>query len=151
MFDRKYILYALNAVSGAAMVAGAAWLSYNLFAARDAETPVRVVNSITVDPSILLVGRPFTAYINVTLTRLCPYEVHWSLIRKADGVEVLKTVEQIKPAPAAVGTQDLPPSIRYVPPSVAPGEYRYVSDIIDLCPDGHAFTAARKGVDIFIR
>lgn len=141
----------LNASSGLALLCAAGWFSYNLFSTRDAELPPRVVNSITVEPSILLAGKPFTARINVTLNRLCPYEVHWSLVRKPDGVEVVKIIEPIKQPPASLGAQDLPASLRYVPASVPPGEYKYVSEVLDICVDGHTYTTIRKGADVIIR
>jgi hypothetical protein len=141
----------LNVVSGAALLSAAAWFSYNLFSTRDAELPPRVVNSITVEPSILLAGKPFTAHINVTLNRLCPYEVRWSLIRAGDGVEIVRIIEPIKQPPAQIGTFELPASPRYVPASVAPGEYKYASEVVDLCPEGHTYTTVRKNADVIIR
>lgn len=142
----------LNILSGTALLIAATWFSYNLFSTRDAEIAPRVVNSITIEPSILLAGKPFLAHINVTLNRLCPYEVHWSLVRKSDGVEVVKIIEPIKQPPAQLGQQELPASTRYVPASVEPGEYRYVSEVLDLCQDSaKTFIAVRHNVDISIR
>lgn len=141
----------LNVISGAALLVAATWFSYNLFSTRDAELPPRVVNSITLEPTILLAGKPFTAHINVTLNRLCPYEVHWSLVRQTDNLEVVKIIEPVKQPPEKTGTQELPNSIRYVPSSVAPGEYKYVSEVFDLCPDGHTYTSVRRNVDLTIR
>jgi len=141
----------LNVSSGAALLFAAAWFSYTLFSARDAELPPRVVNSITIEPSILLAGKPFNANINVTLNRLCPYEVQWSLVRQSDGVEVVKIIEPLKPPPTQLGTQDLPPSPRYVPSSVEPGAYKYVSEVYDLCPDGKTYTSVRRNLPITIR
>lgn len=141
----------LNIVSGAALCLTAAWFSFNVFAAKDAELAPRIVNSITLEPTILLAGKPFYAHINVTLNRLCPYEVHWSLVRKAGGVEAVKIIEPVEPPPAATGTQELPVITRFVPLSVSPGEYRYVSEVFDLCPDGHTYTSVRRNVDLTVR
>ncbi len=141
----------LNVVSGACLLAAATWFSFNLFSARDAELPPRVVNSITIEPTILLAGKPFNAHINVTLNKLCPYEVHWSLVRKPDGLEVVKIIEPVKQPPTALGPQELPAVVRYIPATVAPGEYKYVSEVLDLCADGHTYTSVRKGVDMVIR
>jgi hypothetical protein len=142
---------ALNVASAVALMVAAAWFSYTMFASRTADLAPRVVNSITIEPSILLAGHPFNAHINVTLNRLCPYEVHWSLVRKTDGVEVVKIVEPIQQPPAATGTQELPPVVRYIPASVAAGEYRYVAEVYDLCPEGHTYTSVRHNADIVIR
>lgn len=142
---------ALNLVSGACLIAASAWFVSNLLASREAELPPRIVNSITVEPTILLAGKPFVAHINVTLNRLCPYEVRWSLVRVADGVEVVRIIEPVKPAPATLGTVELPATPRYVPASVAPGEYKYISEVVDLCPEGHTFTAPRKHADVIVR
>lgn len=149
--NNPYAKTALNITSGLALFCAAAWGSYTLFAAKDAEQPPRVVNSITLEPTVLLAGKPYVAHINVTLNRLCPYEVHWSLVRKTDNVEVVKIVEPIKAAPAALGTQDLPDAKRYIPYSVDPGDYKYISEVFDLCPDGHTYTSVRRNVDITVR
>lgn len=141
---------ALNFGSATALLVAATWFSFNLFSTQRAELAPRIVNSITLEPTILLAGKPFVAHINVTLNRLCPYEVHWSFVRD-DGLEVAKIVEPVKPPPAALGTQDLPPAIRYVPYEVAPGDYKYVSEVFDLCADGHTYTSVRRNVDITIR
>jgi hypothetical protein len=143
--------FILNIVSGAALLAAASWFSYNIFSTKDAELPPRIVNSIQIEPAILLPGSKFKAHINVTLNRLCPYEVHWSLVRVTDGVEVVKVIEPIKPAPLTLGTQDLPVSDRYIPNAIGPGEYKYVSEVYDMCPDGHTFTSIRHDVPITIR
>lgn len=142
---------ALNVVSGAALLCAASWFSYNLFSTREADVPPRIVNSITIEPSILLAGKPFTARINVTLNKLCPYEVRWSLVRVADGLEVVRIIEPIKQPPAETGKQDLPPVQRYVPSSVAPGEYKYVSEVADICGQGHTYISVRKNADVIIR
>lgn len=141
---------ALNLVSGTALLVAAAWFSFTLFYSRDADLPPRVVNSISIEPTTLLVGKPFTARINVTLNRLCPYEVRWSLVRVDDNVEAIKIVLPIRQPPAALGTQDLIVE-RFVPASVEPGEYKYVSDVSDLCPDGHTYISVRKNVNLTIR
>lgn len=148
---KRWVITLLNITSGAALLTAATWFSYSLFSTRDAELPVRVVNSITLEPSILLAGKPFIAHINVTLNRLCPYEVHWSLVRKADGLEVVKIIEPVKQPPAQLGTQELPISSRYVPASVEPGDYKYVSEVLDLCPGSRTFIAVRHNVDLSIR
>jgi hypothetical protein len=141
----------LNCVSGLALVVAASWFSYNMFASRDADTPPRIVNSIVLEPTILLAGKPFIAHINVTLNKLCPYEVHWSLVRVGDGVEVVKIIEPVRQPPAVLGLQELPPAPRYVPQTVAPGQYKYVSEVFDLCPDGHTYISVRKNVELTIR
>lgn len=141
----------LNIVAGAALLAASAWFSYNLLSTRQSELAPRIVNSIALEPTILLAGKPFKAHINVTLNRLCPYEVHWSFVRKSDGLEVAKIVEPVKQPPAELGTQDLPDAVRYVPIEVGPGYYQYVSEVFDLCADGHTYTSVRRNVDITIR
>jgi hypothetical protein len=148
---KRSLAVALNIVSGAALLAASAWFVNNMLTARDAELPPRVVNSITIEPSILLAGKPFTAHITVTLNKLCPYEVHWSLVRAGDGLEVVKIIEPIKQPPLALGLQELPPTLRYVPTSVAPGEYKYVSEVLDLCEGGKTFISVRKNADVIIR
>lgn len=146
-----YVTLGLNLVCGACLIGASAWFVNNMLAVRQAELPPRIVNSIVIEPTILLAGKPFTVQINVTLNRLCPYEVHWSLVRTGDGVEVVKIIEQIKQPPAALGTQDLPLSTRYVPTGVAPGEYKYASEVYDICPDGHTYTSVRRNVTLSIR
>lgn len=141
----------LNVTSVIALLAASSWFSYTIFSTMDAELPPRVVNSVSIEPSILLAGSKFKAHINVTLNRACPYEVHWSLVRMSDGVEAVKVIEPIKPAPAALGTQDLPASDRFVPDKIVPGDYKYVSEVYDMCPDGHTFTSVRHDVPITIR
>jgi len=141
----------LNVSSALALLVAATWFSYNLFSTRDATVPPRIVHSITIEPSILLAGKPFVAHIDVTLNKLCPYEVHWSLVRRSDGVEVVKIIEPIKQPPAQLGRQELPVSTRYVPSSVEPGDYRYVSEVLDLCPGAKTTLAVRHNVDISIR
>lgn len=147
----KWSILGLNVVSGVALLLAASWFSYTMFNTRDAELPVRVVNSITLEPTILLAGKPFLTRVNVTLNKLCPYEVRWALVRQTDGVEIVRIVEDVKEPPAQTGTQDLPPSKRYVPASVLPGEYRYMAEVFDLCPGAHGSTPVRKGLDISIR
>lgn len=143
---------ALNVVSGACLIAASAWFVNNMLASRDAELPPRVVNSITLEPSILSAGKPFVAHIFVTLNKLCPYEVHWSLVKSSDNVEIVRIIEPVKQAPSSVlGPQELPPMTRYVPSSVPPGEYKYVSEVLDLCPDGHTYTSIRKNADLIVR
>lgn len=141
----------LNVVSGGALVTAATWFSFALFSARDAEVPPRIVNSITLEPTILLAGKPFAAHINVTLNRLCPYEVEWSLVRQGDGLEVVKIIEPVKQPPEKLGTQDLPPTTRYTPSSVDPGEYKYRSVVYDICSDGKTYTSIRREIPISIR
>lgn len=141
----------LNAVSVITLLAASAWFSYTIFSTMDAELPPRIVNSVSLEPSILLPNSKFKAHINVTLNRLCPYEVHWSLVSVSDGVERVKVIEPIKPAPTVLGTQDLPVSDRFVPDKIPPGEYKYVSEVYDMCPDGHTFTSVRHNVPITIR
>ncbi len=141
----------LNVASGTALLCAAAWFSYNLFSTRDAELPPRIVNSIVLEPTILLAGKQFTARINVTLNRLCPYEVRWSLVRRTDGVEVVKIIEPVKQPPEQIGTQDLPITTRYVPATVEPGEYKYVSEVFDICPNGHTYTSVRRDIPLTIR
>jgi hypothetical protein len=142
---------ALNVISGIALLSAATWFSYNLFATKDAELPPRIINKITLEPTILLAGKPFVTHVNVTLNQLCPYEVRWSLVRQSDNLEVVRIIEPIKQPPAEIGTQDLPPFNRYVPSSVQPGEYKYLAEVADLCPGGHAVTSVRSNVDISIR
>lgn len=142
---------ALNVVSGVALFCAAVWFSYTLFASRDLDVPPRIVNSITLEPTILLPGQQFDAHINVTLSRLCPYEVHWSLVRAIDNVEVVKIVEPIRGPPAQTGTQEVPSHIRVIPLSVERGRYKYVSEVYDLCPGGRTYTSVRRNVDITVR
>lgn len=141
----------LNIVSGGALLCAATWFSYNLFSAKDAEVPPRIVNTITVEPTILLAGKPFSVRINVTLNKLCPYEVRWSLVRTADNVEVVRIIEPIKQPPANLGTQDLPTVARFVPSSVEPGVYKYVAEVADICSQGHTTLSIRKNADVIIR
>lgn len=143
--------WALNLVSGACLIAASAWLVNTMLASREADLPPRIVNSIMLEPTILLPGRAFKAHINVTLNKLCPYEIHWSLVRVADGVEVVKVIEPVKQPPAELGTQELPVSDRYIPSSTAPGEYQYVSEVFDLCGNGHTYISVRKNVSITVR
>ncbi len=147
--------FTLNVTSGAALLLMAAWFSYNLFASRDVDLPPRLVNSVTIEPSIVLAGKPFKTSVNVTLNKLCPYEVHWSLTKQtagADGgLEVVKVIEPVKQPPPTLGTQDLPPTIRYVPNSVEPGEYKFISEVYDQCPDGHTYTSVRHNVSLTVR
>ena len=147
----KYIATMLNVVSGAALFLAVIWFSYTLFASRDLDVPPRIVNSITLEPTILLPGQSFDAKINVTLNRLCPYEVHWSLVRAIDNVEVVKIVEPVRVSPAQLGTQDIPSHIRIIPLSVERGRYKYVSEVFDLCPSGRTYTSVRRNVDITVR
>src|ERR1035437_8861359 len=141
----------LNIVSGVALFCAASWFSYALFASRDLDLPPRLVNSITLEPTILLPGQSFDARINVTLNRLCPYEVHWSLVRAIDNVEVVKIVEPVRSPPAQIGTQDVPSHLRTIPLSVERGRYKYVSEVFDLCPGGRTYTSVRRNVDITVR
>jgi hypothetical protein len=141
----------LNVFSGAALLCAAAWFSFTLFSSRDAGLPPRVINSLVLEPTILLAGKPFTTHINVTLNRLCPYEVHWSLVRQTDNVEVAKIIEPVQQPPAQIGTQDISPSQRWVPVSVTPGEYKYISEVYDICPGGHTYTSVRTSIPITVR
>lgn len=143
--------FALNFASATALLVMATWFSYNLFSSREIDMPPRIVNSVTIEPSILLAGKPFQAKVNVTLNKLCPYEIHWSLIRQDNGLEVVKLVEPTKQPPATLGTQDLPPTTRYVPNSVEPGAYKFVSEVYDQCPDGHTYTSVRFPVALTVR
>ena len=147
----SYIVTALNVVSGTALFCAAVWFSYTVFASRDADLPPRIVNSIILEPTILLPGQSFDAKINVTLNRLCPYEVHWSLVRAIDNVEVVKIVEPVRVSPAQLGTQEVPSHIRTIPLSVERGRYKYVSEVFDLCPGGRTYTSVRRNVDITVR
>jgi len=141
----------LNVASGACLLAASAWFVNNLLSAREADVPPRVVNSITIEPSVLFAGKPFNAHINVTLNKLCPYEVRWSLVRIADGLEVVRIIEPVKQPPAELGRQDLPTVQRYVPASVAPGAYKYVSEVADICGQGHTYLSVRKNADVIVR
>ena len=147
----SYIATVLNVVSGAALFCAAVWFSYTLFASRDLDVPPRIVNSIILEPTILLPGQSFDAKINVTLNRLCPYEVHWSLVRAIDNVEVVKIVEPIRTPPTQLGTQEVPSHIRTIPLSVERGRYKYISEVFDLCPGGRTYTSVRRNVDITVR
>lgn len=155
MFDKvlasRPATIALNVISGTMMVLAVAWFVNTMLGARDVDLPPRIVNSITLSPTILLAGKPFTANVNVTLNKLCPYEVQWSLVREGDGVEVVKIIEPVRQPPDKVGTFDLPPVTRYVPSSVEPGEYKYFSVAYDMCADGHTYTSPRKGIPLSIR
>jgi hypothetical protein len=141
----------LNVVSGAALLVASAWFVNNLISTRDIDIPPRIVNSVVLEPTIMLPGHPFRAHINVTLNKLCPYEVHWSLVRATDNVEVVKVIEPIKQPPAETGTQELPVVDRYIPSSTAPGDYQYVSEVYDICGKGHTFISVRKNVGVNIR
>lgn len=147
----KVAIVALNCLSGAALFCAAAWFSFNMFAARDADIPVRVINHVALEPTIMLAGKTFTVHVNVTLNKLCPYEIRWSLSRKADGIEVVRIIEPVRPPPAQTGTQDLPPFIRLIPQTVEPGEYRYIAEMIDRCPGAQPFTSTRYDQPITIR
>lgn len=149
--DNKVAIFALNVISGVALVGASAWFVNTVMSAKDEGLSPRIVNSIVLEPTILLSGKPFTAHINVTLNRLCPYEVEWSLVRQPGGVEVVKIVEPLKQPPEKLGTQDLPDTKRFVPSSVEPGEYKYVSVVYDLCSDGHTYTSVRRNVDLSVR
>lgn len=149
--DNKLAILGLNIVSGAALIAASAWFVDNMMSAKEAELAPRIVNSIVLEPTILLAGKPFAAHINVTLNRLCPYEVEWSLVRQPGGVEAVKIHEPLRQPPEKTGTQDLPDTKRYVPSSVEPGEYKYVSVVYDICSDGHTYTSVRRNVDLSIR
>jgi hypothetical protein len=159
MFDlNKYadshnsrIATTLNVVSGVVLFCVATWFSYTLFASRDLDLPPRLVNSIVLEPAILLPGQSFDAHINVTLSRLCPYEVHWSLVRAIDNVEVVKIVEPVREPPAQAGTQDIPSHNRVIPLNIERGRYKYVSEVYDLCPGGRTYTSVRRNVDITVR
>lgn len=140
----------LNVVCGIALLGASAWFVNNLLSTRDADTPPRIVGAITIEPSILLPGKQFTAHIGVTLNRLCPYEVHWSLVRRSDNVEVAKIIEPVKQPPANLGLQELIVT-RYIPLSVLPGDYQYISEVFDLCPNGQTYTSVRRHADITIR
>jgi hypothetical protein len=146
----KYAVYALNVSSGIALLVAAAWFSFNLFSTRDADLPARVINGVTLQPAILVAGKPFEVHVNVTLNKLCPYEVHWSLARRTDGVEVVKIIEPVRQPPSELGTQDLPLFTRYVPATVSPGEYRYLAEVFDLCQGAHDISSARRNIDITI-
>lgn len=147
----KWAVLALNMASGTALLCAATWFSFTMFNTRDAELPVRIVNRITLEPTILLAGKPFVTHVNATLNKLCPYEVRWSLVRQGDGVEVVRIVEPVKDPPAQTGTQDLPPFNRYVPSTVQPGEYNYLAEVFDLCPGVHAVTPVRSSITISVR
>lgn len=141
---------ALNVVTGAALVASASWFSYTLFNAREASINPREVESIVLEPTILTAGQPFFAHVKVKLNKLCPYEVHWSLVRRSDNVEIVKIIEPTVQPPAALGEQELPTKKRFVPSSVDPGEYTYVSEVFDHCSD-HIYTSVRRNVNLTIR
>lgn len=149
--NNPYANGALNVISALALVSAASWFSYEMFSSRSIEQPPRIVNSITIEPTIVLPGTKFNAHINVTLSKLCPYEVHWSLVRKTDGLEVVKIVEPVQQPPASIGTMELPPFTRYIPASVAPGDYRYVAEVYDLCAEGHTYISVRHNADITVR
>jgi hypothetical protein len=143
--------FVLNVASGGALLVMAAWFSYIMFSSREIDMPPRIVNTIAVEPTILLAGKPFKTTVNVTLNKLCPYEVHWSLVRTDNNLEVVKLVEPVKQPPPVIGTQDLPPIIRYIPNSVEPGEYKFISEVYDQCPDGHTYTSVRHNVSLTVR
>ncbi len=139
----------LNIVSGAALLFAASWFSYNIFQAKDSDVPPRIMKEFRIEPSILLVGKPFTIHATSYLSKLCPYEVHWSLVRKSDRVEVVRIVEPVQPAAKELG--DVKYDItRYVPAGTAPGDYQYVSDTTDICPD-RVYPGSRRATDITIR
>jgi hypothetical protein len=140
----------LNVTSGLALIGAAAWFSFTVFAAKEAAVPPRVVESIVLEPTILTAGQPFIAHIKVHLYKLCPYEVHWSLVRKSDHVEAVKIIDPIRQPPAQLGEQELAPIKRYIPQTVSPGDYTYVSEVFDICP-GTTYTSVRRNVDITIR
>lgn len=144
----------LNWVSGAALLVAVTWFSYTLFNSREVDLPPRVINSITLEPTILLAGKPFNAHVNVTLNKLCPYEVQWSLVKHGgsnEGLEVVKIVEPVHTAGDKLGTFEQDPVSRYIPSTVEPGEYKYVSQVYDICADGHTYTSVRRNVVITIR
>jgi hypothetical protein len=148
--SRPWATYLLNVVAATALIGGTAWLTYTLSAARNVQVPARIVEDIKIEPAILLAGKPFHIHIRVFLNKLCPYEVHWSLVRKADNVEVVKIVEPTKQPPAALGEQELAAADRWIPVGVAPGEYMYVSEVFDIC-GAHTYTSVRRNVDVTIR
>src|ERR1035437_7614978 len=150
-FSWKTIL--LNGSAIVAVLGVAAWFSFIMVSLSNEETfTPRIINSIKIEPSNLHAGSTFKVFTNVTLNRLCPFQVKWSLVRKSDGVEVVKIVEPGQPALVQSGTQDLPPTKRLIPPAVAPGEYRYVSEETDLCPGagGLSVTAARHNINLIV-
>lgn len=142
---------ALNVFAGIALLVGSSWFFHTWFGLRTEEQAPRVVNSITLEPTILLAGKPFYAHVNVTINRLCPYEVHWSLVERTSNVEAVKIIEQIKPAMTLLGTQDIPPVARWVPSSVGAGDYRYMVEVYDICGEGHTYVSVRRSADVTIR
>jgi hypothetical protein len=151
-FSWKTVL--LNGSAMIAVLMAVSWFSLRMISLSNEEnfTP-RIINSIRIEPANLRAGSSFMVFTNVTLNRLCPFQVKWSLVRKVDGVEVVKIVEPVQSTITQSGTQDLPPTKRLIPTTVAPGEYRYVSEETDLCPGagGLSVTAARHNINITVR
>ena len=94
--------------------------SYLLFESRNLDVARKNV-TISISPSEMAAGQDFQVDITQTLVLLCPYEVHWSLSRASDHVEVLSVIDDIRPAHTATGP-NVAKSHHFLPPGVAPGQ-----------------------------
>lgn len=111
--------------------------SYLLFESRNLDVARKNV-TIRISPSEMAAGQEFQVDITQTLILLCPYEVHWSLSRASDHVEVLSVIDDIRPAHTATGP-NVAKSHHFLPPDVAPGQYVYTSKVTDLCNSGKSY------------
>jgi hypothetical protein len=109
----------------------------------------RVINKVWIEPTTLHPGGQFVVHVNATINQLCPGETHWSLIRKADGVEVLKVIQPT--TPTKIGENSFE-ATRLLPSTVPPGEYFYFASIYDYCgPNRATFLATTQHIPLTVK
>jgi hypothetical protein len=127
-----------NWAVGSALLIAFSVGSYLLFSGRN-EQSARVMTKmeITSDQPVAP-GQIFRLRVRETLNALCPYQIHWFLVRP-DHIEALSVIEPVRPAQPQLGLVTAE-NEHTVPADFKPGNYTYTSQVFDLCP-GHSYVS----------
>lgn len=145
MLEKPRATLALNIGSGVVLFFAATWFSYTWFHVKTlAEPSARMMHTVEIVPTELAPGDAFEVHVDQTMTMLCPFEIHWSFVRQSDFVEAVSVVEPVRPARTTPGRINIV-NTHYIPADFAPGEYSYLTRVLDLCP-GHTYISTAKSV-----
>ena len=131
------------------VVSAVAFFSYTIFTNKSNELHPRIIVSVSLEPTVLLPGRSFDVHIETVINAICPGEVHWALIRKADNVEIFSSLTSTQPSHLGKNNEIIP---RLIPPAIEPGEYFYVATVYDYCgPNRTTYVAVTKRIPFTVR
>lgn len=138
-------------VYGIILVSAVAVGTSLLLSDRTSNAPNRVLNEVTFDPPAdqLVAGTFFKVRVHTTIVRPCPFQIRWSLVDDLTDEQVYRSVEPLRVRAKANGPVDEEHS-HFIAAHVKPGNYRYETQIFDLCPGTRASVTIPAAVPVVI-